>query len=190
MHRAENTNSVGTLTSVIETFELLSKTGAGNGDEVNSNAIIVYPIHPGTKRKFKENALYKRLENCSSLRLINPVGYIDFIQLLRNARKIITDSGGIQKEAYILGVPCITIRENTEWVETVKEGCNKLTDINPSNIVKSILQWSPRTALSRAISNDINPAILSQYNSGKVKQIFGTGNTSALIKKFILSLPT
>ena len=111
-------------------------------------------------------------------------------KLLRNARKIITDSGGIQKEAYILGVPCITIRENTEWVETVKEGYNELTDINPSNIVKSILQWSPRIALSRTLSNGSNPAILSQYNSGKVKQIFGTGNTSALIKKFILSLPT
>jgi UDP-GlcNAc3NAcA epimerase len=190
MHRAENTNSVGTLTSVIETFELLSKTSASNEDEVNSNAIIVYPIHPGTKRKFKENALYKRLENCSNLRLINPVGYIDLIQLLRNARKITTDSGGIQKEAYILGVPCITIRENTEWVETVKEGCNKLIDINPSNIVKSILQWSPRTALSKALSNESNPTILSQYNSGKIKQIFGTGNTSAVIKKFILSLRT
>jgi UDP-N-acetylglucosamine 2-epimerase len=64
----------------------------------------------------------------------NPVGYTDFIELLLNSKKVITDSGGVQKEAYILAIPCVTIREHTEWVETVAEGLNVLTGLNTNNI--------------------------------------------------------
>ena len=131
----QDIHSTKILTSIIEAFERLSeKCASSNGS--NNNRIIVYPIHPGTKKKFKESGLYERLENCSNLRItVDPVGYIDFIQLLQNTSKTITDSGGVQKEAYILGVPCVTIRESTEWIETVKEGWNKLINVNPRDIV-------------------------------------------------------
>lgn len=187
MHRAENTHSTKILTSIIEAFELLSeKYASSNGS--NNNRIIVYPIHPGTKKKFKESGLYERLENCSTLRIIDPVGYIDFIQLLQNTSKTITDSGGVQKEAYILGVPCVTIRESTEWVETVKEGWNKLINVNPRDIVNSVLQWTPKVSSLRPILDKGILEVSCEYVSGNMKPIFGTGNTSSLIKNFILSL--
>lgn len=187
MHRAENTHSAKTLASIIEAFELLSKKHTPH-NKPNSDYTIVYPIHPGTKRKFKENLLYKRLKSCINLRLIDPVGYIDFIQLLQNASKTITDSGGVQKEAYILGVPCITIRDSTEWIETVKEGWNRLIGINPSNIVNSVLQWAPKKSSAEMTCKGGKPVSSNEYISGNIKQVFGTGNTSNLIKKFILSL--
>ena len=82
--------------------------------------------------------------------MIPPVGYIDFIHLVKNADKIITDSGGLQKEAYLLSVPCITIRRNTEWTETVKEGWNVLTDTNSEKIVSKVRKWVPENKDSKS----------------------------------------
>jgi len=186
MHRAENTNSSKILASIIKAFELISKKS--DTDEGHSfDRSIVYPIHPGTKKKFEESALFERLEKCPNLILTDPVGYIDFIQLVRNASKIMTDSGGVQKEAYILGVPCITIRENTEWIETVEQGWNKLVTVNPSKIAEFALNWKPTIHSKSRISKASSYGI-SEYNSGGLKQVFGTGNTSSLIREFILSL--
>ena len=75
-------------------------------------------------------------ELASSVKLIDPVGFIDFIKLMNNSKMILTDSGGIQKEAYILKVPCITLRENTEWIETIEDGWNVLVGANKDNIIK------------------------------------------------------
>jgi len=187
MHRAENTHSTKVLTSIIEAFEILSEK-YHSSNHLDHNRLVIYPIHPGTKKKFKENGLYERLENCSNLRIIDPVGYIDFIQLLQNASKTITDSGGVQKEAYILGVPCFTIRESTEWVETVKEGWNKLISVNPMGIVNSVLRLTPQmSTLKPRVDKDISE-VSCKYFLEDMKPIFGTGNTSSLIKKFILSL--
>jgi UDP-N-acetylglucosamine 2-epimerase len=87
---------------------------------------IIFPVHPRTRKMLAEN--YSPPEN---ILLTNPKGYVDFIVLENFANKIITDSGGIQKEAYILKKPCITLRSETEWVETVQEKWNLL--INPSD---------------------------------------------------------
>jgi UDP-N-acetylglucosamine 2-epimerase len=101
-----------------------------------------------------------------NVRVIEPVGYLDFIKLIANAGKIITDSGGIQKEAYLLWVPCITIRKSTEMVETVKEGWNKLTDTNTERIVRAVKSWH-------------------RYNR-KRPNIFGSGKTSSVIRDILL----
>ena len=91
---------------------------------------FIFPIHPRTK-----NMMSKFNIKCSDkVKLIEPVGYLDFLILQSKASKIFTDSGGIQKEAYILKTPCITIRSETEWVETVSAGCNKLTNLNLDNL--------------------------------------------------------
>jgi len=90
---------------------------------------VVFPLHPRTKKMLIHFGLWKQLPE--NLKVIDPIGYLDMLMLLKNARRIITDSGGIQKEAYILEVPCITLRDTTEWKETLDGGWNVLTGLDP-----------------------------------------------------------
>lgn len=152
MHRAENTDSKTNLTSVIKALEILH------------DIRIVFPIHPRTAGVLKETGLMNRLRRCKNMKIIQPVGYVDFIRLMQGANKVITDSGGVQKEAYLLSVPCITIRRNTEWVETVRTGWNILTDTVTEKIVHAARNWKP---------------------TGKTKPIFGDGTASSKIGKFL-----
>jgi UDP-N-acetylglucosamine 2-epimerase (non-hydrolysing) len=174
MHRSENTSSEESLISVIRVFEMLSEEqqqGGEVGEGKATTTTIVFPIHPRTANLLKDKNLYSRLERCKNVKLIEPVGYLDFIKLMQNAKKIITDSGGAQKEAYLLAVPCITIRKNTEWIETVDEGWNILTDTDTNKIVEAARE---RTSLPDT----------SKQN----KPIFGDGRTSTIIKDFIIAL--
>lgn len=152
MHRAENTDSKANLASVIRAFERLREIK------------IVFPIHPRTVNMLREFGLMGRLGRCKNVTIIQPIGYVDFIRLMHNASKIITDSGGAQKEAYLLSVPCITIRRNTEWVETVKTGWNILTDTVTDRIVNAAKNWAPR---------------------GRTPPILGDGTATARIATFI-----
>jgi UDP-N-acetylglucosamine 2-epimerase (non-hydrolysing) len=153
MHRAENTNSRDFFIQLLETFEVLK------------DKIIVFPIHPRTKKMFETFGLLDRLLNCANVKTLLPVGYIDFIALLQNSLKVVTDSGGIQKEAYLLKVPCITMRKNTEWIETIKGKWNVLTGVDSMKIIKAIRGPSP----------------ISNYS----KSVFGTGRTSLVINDLI-----
>jgi UDP-GlcNAc3NAcA epimerase len=87
----------------------------------------VFPVHPRTRGRLEGAGLIDRLDG---LRLVPPLGYLDFLELARHARALLTDSGGVQKEAYLLGVPCVTLRNTTEWVETVEAGWNVLVDLD------------------------------------------------------------
>ena len=155
MHRAENTGSKDNLRAIIRSFEKLKYHD------------IVFPIHPRTKKVLESYNLFERLLKCRNVKVIDPVGYHEFIELLLNSKKVITDSGGVQKEAYILSIPCVTIRENTEWVETVAEGWNVLAGLNTNKIVNYVSNWNP---------------------SKKQIPIFGRGNTSKIIKNEIEKL--
>lgn len=92
---------------------------------------MVFPVHPRTRHKLQAAGLWERLAAHAPLRLSRPVGYLDFTALLIGARAVVTDSGGVQKEAYFHGVPCVTLRETTEWVETVEGGFNRLVGMDP-----------------------------------------------------------
>jgi UDP-N-acetylglucosamine 2-epimerase (non-hydrolysing)/UDP-GlcNAc3NAcA epimerase len=92
-------------------------------------APVVLPLHPRTRVRLHDAALLARLEQAADVVLTEPLGYVELAALLCNARAAMTDSGGLQKEAYLAGVPCITLRPNTEWVETVELGWNVLVDL-------------------------------------------------------------
>ena len=89
---------------------------------------VVLPLHPRTRARLSAAGLLDRLS--AGVRVLAPLGYIEFTALLQNARAVLTDSGGVQKEAYLAGVPCITLRDRTEWVETVQAGWNELVDLD------------------------------------------------------------
>ncbi len=89
---------------------------------------MVLPAHPRTRARLEAAGLMERLE--AAVTLTAPLGYLDFIRLAESARAVLTDSGGVQKEAYLLEVPCVTMRPNTEWVETVEAGWNVLVDLD------------------------------------------------------------
>ncbi|ASJ10329.1 UDP-N-acetyl glucosamine 2-epimerase [Thermococcus sp. P6] len=130
VHRAENTDNRRNLENIINAF-------------IKSNDLIVFPAHPRTMKALKNYGLYEKLESAGNVLLIKPVGYLDMLMLEKNARKILTDSGGVQKEAYFLRVPCITLREKTEWVETVEDGWNVLVGADEEKILNAIKEFEP-----------------------------------------------
>ena len=121
VHRAENTDDNQRLQNILSAFAALNET-------------VVFPAHPRT-RKFLQGTGYQPPEN---VKLIDPVGYFDVIALEKSARLLLTDSGGMQKEAYWLKVPCITLRDETEWIETVELGWNILTGADCDRIIETV----------------------------------------------------
>ena len=91
---------------------------------------VVFPLHPRTRARLLAAGLMAELEQVPGLRITEPLGYAEFSALVCHARAVLSDSGGVQKEAYLAGVPCVTLRANTEWVETVKAGWNTLVDLD------------------------------------------------------------
>jgi UDP-N-acetylglucosamine 2-epimerase (non-hydrolysing)/UDP-GlcNAc3NAcA epimerase len=109
---------------------------------------VVLPLHPRTRARLQSAGLLGSLTDGGPVRVIEPVGYIELTALLCNARAVLTDSGGIQKEAYLAGVPCVTMRSSTEWVETVEAGWNTLVDVDLA---------AARAALAAAPPNERAP---------------------------------
>jgi len=115
------------------------------------NETIVFPVHPRTRNMISNN----NIQISDSIKLIKPQGYLDFITLEAHCQKIITDSGGIQKEAYIQKKPCLTIRPETEWVETVHDGWNKLLDPQQTDFVEQIKTFNPTTTQSSIFGTNV-----------------------------------
>jgi len=128
LHRAENTDDPANLESIIEAL-----------NEINKHTPIVLPLHPRTKKIIEKNNMK------ADFTIIEPVGYFDMIELLKNCKLVMTDSGGLQKEAYFFHKHCITLREQTEWVELVQNGYNELTGANTELILKAFNGISNRT---------------------------------------------
>jgi UDP-N-acetylglucosamine 2-epimerase (non-hydrolysing)/UDP-GlcNAc3NAcA epimerase len=101
---------------------------------------VVFPVHPRTRARLEAAGLLDRLDG---LTLVPPLGYLDFLELARHARAILTDSGGVQKEAYLLGVPCVTLRDTTEWVETVDAGWNVLVGLDRDAALAALERTPP-----------------------------------------------
>ena len=119
VHRAENTDNPANLAGILEGFALTGRQ-------------IVMPVHPRTAR------VIGNLPIPANLHLINPVGYLQMLDLTLRAEKVLTDSGGLQKEAYFLGKPCITLRTETEWVETLENQWNIIAGCDPASIAGAV----------------------------------------------------
>ena len=102
----------------------------------------VFPVHPRTRAKLQPGGRWDALARVPGLVLAPPAGYLDFTNLLMNARAVVTDSGGVQKEAYFHGIPCITLRDTTEWVETVEGGFNALTGMDAARVGATLADLS------------------------------------------------
>ncbi len=135
IHRPANTDNKQNLTSIVKALS-------------QSPEPIIFPVHPRTEKYLSKWKLVPLLQN-SKVKILPPLGYFDFLVLEKNAKKILTDSGGVQKEAYFFGVPCITLRENTEWVETLKAGWNILVGADEKKIIKAILSFNPSKPLKK-----------------------------------------
>jgi UDP-N-acetylglucosamine 2-epimerase len=136
LHRAENTESKDNLSKLVKILVGLDRQ-------------VVFPIHPRTQKKLSGFGLLDRLLSADNILLTEPVSYLDMLVLEKNARTILTDSGGVQKEAFFLKTPCLTLREETEWVETLKGGGNQLVGLDVSRITKLAREKILPTAKSR-----------------------------------------
>jgi UDP-N-acetylglucosamine 2-epimerase (non-hydrolysing)/UDP-GlcNAc3NAcA epimerase len=106
-------------------------------------APVLFPVHPRTRARLLASGLMGELEASAGLRMTEPLGYIEFSALVCHARAVLSDSGGVQKEAYLAGVPCVTLRANTEWVETVETGWNTLVDLDLDAALRALEREPP-----------------------------------------------
>jgi UDP-GlcNAc3NAcA epimerase len=135
LHRAENTDDPQRLKSILKAF-----------DEISKEAPVILPLHPRTKKMMQTFRLQPKNRK---VKLIDPASYLDMLMLEKHARAILTDSGGVQKEAYWLRVPCITLREVTEWGYTVREGWNTLSGWRTEEIVRAVQRIPERKKMRR-----------------------------------------
>ena len=124
LHRAENTDDPGRLESIVAAL-----------NEIGREVPVILPLHPRTRKMMK---IHHLISKAQKVKFIDPVSYLNMLMLEKNARAILTDSGGVQKEAYWLRVPCITLRDETEWIETVKSGWNVLVGTGTRGILKGL----------------------------------------------------
>lgn len=125
LHRPSNVDDTEVLSRILSAIE-----------RIQERVPIVFPVHPRTRKNLMSGAVRSRVESSRSLILLEPLGYIDFLRLLLSSRLILTDSGGIQEESTVLGVPCLTLRENTERPVTVSAGTNTIVGTDPEKIVR------------------------------------------------------
>jgi UDP-GlcNAc3NAcA epimerase len=151
IHREENTKSLSKLKSILYGL-----------NEISKDIDIVMPLHPRTRKIILSNNLENLIEN---LNIIEPVSYFEMLRLEIGSKLIITDSGGVQKEAFFNKIPCITLREETEWIETLNSNYNILTGTDSKNIIRAYK--------------------IQSQNNIKTKKYFGNGNSAQTILNFI-----
>ena len=160
LHRAENVDNPLKLESIVKAIIQLS------------NMYVVFPVHPRTMSRLSSQGLLRKLEEAKHVKLLKPLGYHDILKLESEAKLILTDSGGVQKEAFWLKVPCITLRENTEWMETVEFGANFLVGYDTNRIVST----------AKILTND-------SHVRDKIKRLpnpYGNGRAAEKLVEFLL----
>ena len=140
LHRPSNVDAKGVLSGIISAL-----------DKIQEQIRVVFPVHPRTQKMLQDFELLRVLEEMDNLTLIEPLGYLDFLKLEMCAKVVLTDSGGIQEETTVLGVPCLTLRENTEWPTTVEIGTNLVVGNRPDDIVGATYEILQHRSNKRSI---------------------------------------
>jgi UDP-N-acetylglucosamine 2-epimerase len=153
LHRQENTNYKNVLIRIMDAF-------------IESGEEVIFPIHPRTKKKLEEIGKYKDVQNASNINLVEPMGYFDFINAIIHSKKVFTDSGVVQTEAYFLEKPCVTLRESTGWTDLVMSGNNIVIGSNKKRIIEEL----------KSTETFIN----------KVHNIYGSGHATDIIVSHLL----
>ena len=143
-HRAGNVDDPVRLSALVD---LLTGVGA-------QELPVLIALHPRTERRLRDAALLDRLTSAPGVTVTEPLGYFELAALLSGARAVLTDSGGLQKEAYLAGVPCVTMRDSTEWTETVELGFNTLVDLDLAAALAALARPAPDPALRRDAFGD------------------------------------
>lgn len=150
IHRAENTDDPRRLAAIVSGIE-----------QVAQSLPVVLPIHPRTDAALEKHGLQEKVRQAT--RVIPPVGYLDMVQLEANASRIVTDSGGVQKEAYFCQTPCVTLRDETEWTELVETGWNQLVSPVEADFASRL-----NAALAKSAPEEYDSAI---YGAGNASQM-------------------
>jgi UDP-N-acetylglucosamine 2-epimerase (non-hydrolysing) len=129
LHRPHNVDRTDILQNIVDALA-----------KIQNELKIIFPVHPRTKKCLSENGICQQLEALPNFSLMEPLGYLDFLKLMSHARIVLTDSGGIQEETTILGIPCLTLRENTERPITITQGTNKLVGLKTEDILTGYQQ--------------------------------------------------
>ena len=154
VHRAENTDDRERLSAIMEGF-------------AESGRTIILPLHPRTKSRLAGF----NITVADNIRLIDPVGYLDMVMLEKNASVIATDSGGVQKEAFFHGVPCVTLRDETEWIELVECGWNTLvTPFESAQITRLLSDYGPKPKTTPTFFGD-------GHSSSRIADLLQTHNS-------------
>lgn len=125
LHRPSNVDDRATFAGLLDALAVITE-----------RLPVVFPVHPRTRKTITELGLTEQISRMKRLRLIEPLGYLEFLRLVSNSRLVLTDSGGLQEETTVLGIPCLTLRENTERPITVEQGTNKIVGANPRRIIE------------------------------------------------------
>jgi UDP-N-acetylglucosamine 2-epimerase (non-hydrolysing) len=150
VHRAENVDDPSRLSGVARLVAGLAES-----------ARVVFPVHPRTRKRLAEAGLWERLAR-SGIALTEPLGYLDFLKLLNNSSLVVTDSGGVQREAYLLRKPVVVLRRVTEWVELVEAGLALLRDPEGDLDPDAILSWRPRRFVEGLLGDERAPERIAE----------------------------
>ena len=158
LHRSANVDDKKRLKILLQTFNVIQK-----------KIKIIYPMHPRAAKQIKKFGLEKYVKQMKNFIVTPPLGYLEFVSLLINSKFLLTDSGGLQEESTTLGIPCLTLRENTERPVTVRIGTNTIVGANKNKIIK-----------------EVNKILAGQGKNGKIPK-YWDGKTAKRIVKIILA---
>jgi UDP-N-acetylglucosamine 2-epimerase (non-hydrolysing) len=161
LHRAENVDNVERLAKFLQLINTIAQYHK-----------VLFPIHPRTRKDIAEAKLTPLIETNNNVVITQPLGYIDFLKALNNAKLVLTDSGGVQREAYLLRKPVIILRKTIEWIELVESGWALLYDIEKEIDINKIINWNPQKYVEGLLGDELAPQkiaeIIYQYLNKKI----------------------